>query len=78
MCRGAVSLSGFEAAAQQAGVSAIDVTDVSAQSLSSAQLQMQNEQLQAALREATLARDQWQQLHADLHKACVNKLLSPA
>lgn len=70
-------MSGFEADAQQSSHSGTDVTDVNAQSLSTTQLQMQNEKLQAALREASLARDQWQQLHAELHKACVDKLLPP-
>ena len=72
-----MSLSGFQASAQQQATTSTDVTDADAQSLTGAQLQAQNEQLQVALKEASAARDQWQHLHAELHRACVDKILLP-
>lgn len=69
-----MALSGFEADCQQQPEAHPDVTAANGKTLTNAQLQMQNEQLQAALKEATVARDQWQQLHAQLHSACVDNL----
>lgn len=60
----------------QSSTDRILADDVTTESAPSADLQVENEKLQKQLQQAQSDSQKWQQLHAELHSACVSKLLN--
>lgn len=74
-------MSGFECylgsqSQSRSSTDRISEDDITMESVPSADLQLENEKLQKQLQQAQSASQKWQQLHAELHSACVSKLLS--
>ena len=76
-----MSISGFASylgrqSQSQSSTDRISEADILLESVPSADLQVENEKLRKQLQQAQSASQKWQQLHAELHSACVSKLLN--
>ena len=79
-CRGAVSMSGLASCcgSQSSSPSSVAMTPADTDMLESApapDLQAENDKLRKQLQQAQESSQKWQHLHAELHSACVSKLL---
>ena len=79
-CRGAVSMSGLASCCgtQSPSLGSTVMTPADTDMLASApgpDLQTENAKLRKQLQQAQESSQKWQHLHAELHSACVSKLL---
>lgn len=82
-CRGAVSTSGFATCmgSQSLSPSSVDVSPADTEmwaSASSTYLQPEYDKLRKQLQKSQESSQKWQHLHAELHSACVSRLLNAA
>ena len=80
-CRGTVSNSGFASylgseSQTQGSIDRVSEDDITMESVPSTGLQAENEKLRKQLQQSQSVSQKWQQLHAELHSACVSKLLN--
>ena len=80
-CRGLVSTSGLAASVgvhvlAQQDADVLDLVDDAVDPVPTADLQAENDRLRKLLQQAKDSSQQWQQLHAELHSACVSELVN--